>query len=206
MVGRQAQRKGDVATALQLSKMENQVDKLTKLISNLLDVSKIEAGKLEYVTETFDLVELVREVAESPKAIDETHVVAVEASEPIVLSADRDRIGQVVLNLITNAIKYSPDAERVEIRLIQEGATATVAVRDFGIGIDPRFHNHVFDRFFQVADPQERTFPGLGMGLYISREIARRHGGDITVASNKGQGSTFSLCLSSEGGVPIDAP
>jgi PAS domain S-box-containing protein len=206
MVGRQAQRKGDVATALQLSKMENQVDKLTKLISNLLDVSKIEAGKLEYVTETFDLVELVREVAESPKAIDETHVVAVEASEPIVLSADRDRIGQVILNLITNAIKYSPDAERVEIRLIQEGATATVAVRDFGIGIDPRFHNHVFDRFFQVADPQERTFPGLGMGLYISREIARRHGGDITVASNKGQGSTFSLVLPSEGGVPFDAP
>jgi signal transduction histidine kinase len=68
-------------------------------------------------------------------------------------------------------------------------------VHDYGIGIDPSFHEHLFDRFFQVADPEERTFPGLGMGLYISREIARRHGGDIRVESSKGSGSTFSLVL-----------
>ncbi len=202
MVGRQALRKGDDATVLQLSKMESQVDKLTKLIANLLDVSKIEAGKLEHQVEEFDLVELVREVAESPKAVDESHAVWVEACDPIVLTGDRDRIGQVILNLLANAIKYSPNSEKVEMRVLRDGMTATVDVHDFGIGIDPRFHNHVFDRFFQVADPEERTFPGLGLGLYISREIARRHGGDITVDSTKGNGSTFSLVLPLPGGAP----
>jgi PAS domain S-box-containing protein len=195
MVGRQAQRKGDAATALQLSKMETQVDKLTRLIANLLDVSKIEAGKLEYLVEEFDLVALVREVAESPKTIDQTHVVAVEECGPIVISGDRDRVGQIILNLITNAIKYSPNADQVDIHFSRDDVNALVAVRDFGIGIDPRFHEHVFDRFFQVGDPEERTFPGLGMGLFISREIARRHGGDILVDSSKGGGSTFSLVL-----------
>jgi PAS domain S-box-containing protein len=206
MLGRQAQRKGDTATALQLGKMESQVDKLTKLIANLLDVSKIEAGKLEYVSEDFDLVALVRELAESPKAIDQTHVVTVTECGPIVICADRDRIGQVVVNLLTNAIKYSPDADRVDVDLSCDGVTATVAVRDFGIGIDPSFHDHLFDRFFQVSDPEERTFPGLGMGLYISREIARRHGGDIRVDSVKGGGSTFSLVLPVAGRATLDSP
>lgn len=195
MLGKQSHRKGDTATALQLAKMESQVDKLTKLIANLLDVSKIEAGKLEYLSEVFDIVSLVRDIADSPKAIDQTHVVTVAACDPIMVSGDRDRIGQIIINLLTNAIKYSPDIDRVEVRLSRDDATASIAVRDFGIGIDPRFHDHVFDRFFQVADPEERTFPGLGMGLYISREIARRHGGDIRIESKKGEGSTFSLVL-----------
>lgn len=205
MIGRQARRKGDAQTALQLSKMETQVDKLTKLIANLLDVSKIEAGKLEYQMEEFDLVELVEEIAESPKAIDESHSVMVQACDSIVLSGDRDRIGQVILNLVSNAIKYSPDSTTVEVRVFCADTTATVAVRDFGIGIDPKFHGHVFDRFFQVADPEERTFPGLGMGLYISREIARRHGGDITVDSAKGEGATFSLVLPLPDAVPEES-
>jgi PAS domain S-box-containing protein len=195
MLGRQAQRKGDTATASQLAKMESQVDKLTKLIANLLDVSKIEAGKLEYVLEELDLVALVCELAESPKAIDQTHVIRVRECQPIIVSADRERIGQVIVNLLTNAIKYSPDADRIDVTVSCDGDTATVAVHDYGIGIDSRFHEHLFDRFFQVADPEERTFPGLGMGLYISREIARRHGGDIRVESSKGSGSTFSLVL-----------
>jgi PAS domain S-box-containing protein len=195
MLGRQAERRGDAATALQLAKMESQVDKLTKLIANLLDVSKIEAGKLEFLSETFDVVALVRDIADSPKAIDQTHFVAVADSDPIMVCGDRDRIGQVIVNLLTNAIKYSPDADRVEVSLSRDEATVTIAVRDFGIGIDARFHDHIFDRFFQVADPEERTFPGLGMGLYISRDIARRHGGDIRIESKKGEGSTFSLVL-----------
>jgi signal transduction histidine kinase len=195
MLGRQAERRGDTATALQLTKMESQVDKLSKLIANLLDVSKIEAGKLEYLSETFDLVALVRDIADSPKAMDQKHIVTVADCDPITVCGDRDRIGQVIVNLLTNAIKYSPDAERVEIWLSRDEGTVTVAVRDFGIGIDARFHDHIFDRFFQVADPDERTFPGLGMGLYISQDIARRHGGDIRIESKKGEGSTFSLVL-----------
>ena len=195
MVGRQAQRKGDHETALQLTKMENQVDKLTRLIANLLDVSKIDAGKLEYQWESFDVVALVGEVADSPKTLDQIHAISVATMEPIVIWGDRDRIGQVIVNLLTNAIKYSPGDERVEVNFYVDATSVTIAVRDFGIGIDARFHDHVFDRFFQVADPEERTFPGLGMGLYISREIARRHGGDLTVTSEKGQGSTFSLIL-----------
>jgi signal transduction histidine kinase len=147
------------------------------------------------VLEEFDLVALVCELAESPKVIDQTHVVRVRECEPIIVSADRERIGQVIVNLLTNAIKYSPDADRIDVRVSCESDLAKVTVRDYGIGIDPSFHGHLFDRFFQVADPEERTFPGLGMGLYISREIARRNGGDIRVESSKGSGSTFSLVL-----------
>ena len=195
MVGRRAKREGDSETALQLAKMESQVDKLTRLIANLLDVSKIEAGKLEYESDEFDVVALVCDLADSPKTLDQTHTIAVARAEPIVIRGDRDRVGQVIINLLTNAIKYSPDTDRVEVSFRVGDGTVTIGIRDYGIGIDPRFHEHVFDRFFQVADHRERTFSGLGMGLYISREIARRHGGDLTVASEKGHGSTFSLIL-----------
>jgi len=108
---------------------------------------------------------------------------------------DRDRIVQVLINLITNAIKYSPVADTVVLRVTTDANQAVVSVQDFGIGIAQQHHDKIFERFYQVTDPQDRTYPGLGIGLYICSEIMRRHRGRIWVQSSKGQGSTFYMSL-----------
>ncbi|HKV58397.1 MAG TPA: ATP-binding protein, partial [Ktedonobacteraceae bacterium] len=108
---------------------------------------------------------------------------------------DQDRLGQVFINLLTNAVKYSPRADKVVVHLSQEKQQAIVSVQDFGIGIDVSHHQKIFERFYQVTDPEERTYPGLGMGLYISSEIVERHHGRMWVESRKGNGSTFSVAL-----------
>ncbi|MFL5654772.1 MAG: sensor histidine kinase, partial [Ktedonobacteraceae bacterium] len=95
----------------------------------------------------------------------------------------------------TNAVKYSPQADKVLVHLSREQEQAIVRVQDFGIGIDEAHHQKIFERFYQVADPEERTYPGLGIGLYISNEIAERHHGRIRVQSRKGEGATFSVIL-----------
>ena len=104
---------------------------------------------------------------------------------------DRDRIGQVLINLLTNAVKYSPLADKVIVRLATNPEKAIVSVQDFGVGIAEAHHGKIFERFYQVTDPEEKTFPGLGIGLYLSCEIVRRHGGNIWVESSKGSGATF---------------
>jgi PAS domain S-box-containing protein len=204
MLARKADRRGDTDSVQSLNKMENQIDKLTRLVGDLLDVSKIEAGKLDYGSEVFDMVELVREHADLPKSADDTHVVRVVSEGPVYVDADRDRVGQIITNLLSNAVKYSHGASVVEVSITTQESCARVAVRDFGVGIDPQHQSRIFDRFYQVSDPQQRTFPGLGMGLYISREIARHHGGDITVESARDKGSVFTLTLPIAGGMPVE--
>ncbi len=200
MLGRQAVQRGDVQAAHQLERMEKQIDRLSRLVGDLLDVSKIEAGKLEYDFQTFDLADLVRECVELPQSISGRHDVMVTADDSVTISGDRERISQILINLLSNAAKYSPEADRIEVRVTRHEDVAHVAVRDFGVGIDPAFHDQIFNRFYQVADLDQRTFPGLGMGLFISREIARHHGGDIRLESRQNEGSTFVLEL------PLSAP
>ncbi|MBV9021179.1 MAG: ATP-binding protein [Ktedonobacteraceae bacterium] len=111
--------------------------------------------------------------------------------------ADKERLGQVFVNLLTNAIKYSPGADKVIVRLLRDGdqERAIVSVQDFGIGIDKTHHEKIFERFYQVTDPEEKTYPGLGIGLYISSEIVALHHGRMWVESSKGQGATFFVAL-----------
>ena len=99
------------------------------------------------------------------------------------------------INLLTNAVKYSPRADKVLVHLSRAGNQALVSVQDFGIGIDRRHHERIFERFYQVSDPEEKTYPGLGIGLYISREIVERHRGRLWVESSKGNGATFFVAL-----------
>src|SRR5581483_6461130 len=122
---------------------------------------------------------------------------SIEGSTSAHVLGDRERLGQVFLNLLTNAIKYSPGESRMIVRLSldYDGQHARVAVQDFGIGIDPVHHEKIFERFYQVTDPEEKTYPGLGIGLYISNEIVTRHQGRMWVESRKGQGSTFFVAL-----------
>ena len=188
---RRLAQRADEKTLYYLNRMDAQLNKLTNLITDLLDVSKMQTGQLTYQEEPFDLNELVSETVENLQAATPTHQLFLETSGAIQVVGDRDRIGQVLINLLTNAVKYSPLADKVIVRLATDPEKAIVSVQDFGIGIAEAHHDKIFERFYQVADPEEKTFPGLGIGLYLSCDIVRRHGGNMWVESSKGSGATF---------------
>ncbi|HEX4204699.1 MAG TPA: ATP-binding protein, partial [Ktedonobacteraceae bacterium] len=124
-----------------------------------------------------------------------SHRIVVRGTVRTSLIGDRDRLGQVFINLISNAIKYSPDAKTVEMDLNASEETVTIQVRDHGLGIPREQRDKIFDRFYRVTDPKQQAIHGLGMGLYIVAEIVKRHGGTITVDSEVGKGSTFTVTL-----------
>jgi PAS domain S-box-containing protein len=189
-------KKRDDAESLRfLASIHKQLNRLNKLINDLLDISRVQLGKLDYQEELFDLNALVQETVENLQAGTSTHQLLFEGGTAAQVYGDKDRIGQVLTNLITNAIKYSPSADRVIIGLARDANNIIVSVQDFGIGIAAKHHGQVFERFYQVTDPAEKTYPGLGIGLYISSEIIKRHHGRIWVESRKGAGSTFSFSL-----------
>lgn len=174
-----------------ISKALLQVNKLNSLISDLLDVSKIQTGKLPFTYSSFDLCEVLTEVAEMLQHSYTSHKISLHFNQqPIVLKADQQRIEQVIINLITNAIKYSPGGARVIVNAAIDNNKVTVSVQDFGIGIAPEQQENIFSRFYRV---ENISIPvsGLGIGLYISHEIISRHEGRLWVESNIGKGSTF---------------
>jgi PAS domain S-box-containing protein len=178
-----------------LARMDAQLNKLTKLITDLLDVSKILTGKVIYREEPFELDALLNETIENLQAATPTHRLRLDGTAEAQIYGDRDRIGQVLINLITNAIKYSPQADTVVIHIARDSQNAQVSVQDFGIGIGKEHQQKIFERFYQVTDPEEKTYPGLGIGLYLSYEIIRRHEGNMWVESKKGEGATFHFTL-----------
>ncbi|MFL5588422.1 MAG: PAS domain S-box protein [Ktedonobacteraceae bacterium] len=178
-----------------LARMNAQVHKLAKLINDLLDISKMQTGQLAYREEHFDVYALVQEIVENIQGTTQTHHLLLESQTQAEAFGDRDRIGQVLINLLNNAIKYSPQASTVVVRVAKDHNNALVSVQDFGIGIAKEHQQKIFERFYQVTDPEERTYPGLGIGLYISLEIVKRHGGQIWVESKKGEGTTFHFTL-----------
>ena len=184
---------GDEKELQYLARMEAQVNKLTKLINDLLDISKMQTGKLVYQGETFDLNLLVHEIVENKQETTHTHQLLLEDEIQITVFGDRDRIGQVLINLLNNAIKYSPQADQVVVRVTKDHNNAIISVKDFGIGIAKEQQQKIFERFYQVAD--EKTYPGLGIGLSISSEIIERHNGQIWVKSERGEGATFYFSL-----------
>jgi PAS domain S-box-containing protein len=178
-----------------LSRMDKQVDKLTKLIVELLDATKIENGQLKFSKEDFDFNALVLETAEEMQRTTEKHTIKVKLVDTKLICCDKDRIGQVIINLVSNAIKYSPNANEILITSSIENDTLKLCVKDYGIGIPAEKQSHVFDRFFRVSGDKQDTFPGLGLGLFISSEIIKRHNGNLTVKSIVGEGSTFCFTL-----------
>jgi signal transduction histidine kinase len=186
--------------------MDAQIDKLNGLVRSLLDVSKIQAGKLDYSMERIAVDDLVAEVVDDLRRVSTSHTVELDAQAGVEVDADRDRIRQVLTNLIMNATKFSPKADRVIVRtrLDAEAGQVTVSVQDFGIGIPRSEQSRIFDRFFQANQesgrngegaPETDTYPGLGLGLYVSSEIVARHGGRIWVDSDAGKGATFYFTL-----------
>lgn len=178
-----------------LEMANRQAKKLARLIDELLDVSRLQQGRVEMRLAEIDLGEVVLEVGERMKLLSKGHEIEtkVEGAAPIV--ADRDRIEQVFENLIGNAIKYSPESGRIEMWLHQSGANAIVSVRDQGIGIAPAEVEKIFGLFYRSPDPRADHVGGLGLGLYISREIVSRHHGRLWAERNPDGGSTFHVTL-----------
>lgn len=186
--------KGLEDTAHSLEKMEQQVERLTDLVNDLLNLSRIQAGKLAFRYDYFDLFAVVKEHVENVQASQDTHTVLLEGGIREKVWGDSDRIGQVVINLLTNAVKYSPKAKKVIVTIRKRKHDVVVNVRDFGIGISKKDRDLIFERFYQ-AGGKEKPSVGLGIGLYLSKEIIARHNGKIWVESEKGKGSTFSFSL-----------
>jgi len=195
LLHRQLAKQGITASAPAFCSMETQINTISRLVEELLDVSKIQAGRLEYRQETVDLDALLREVADTIQHTHPSHCILMRGAAQASLIGDRDRLGQVFTNLLSNAIKYSPDAETVAMDLDASQETVTIRVRDHGLGIPREQHDKIFERFYRASGSQQRAIPGLGMGLYIVAEIVKRHGGTISVDSEVGKGSTFTVTL-----------
>lgn len=180
---------------LYLKKMDNQLNKLTNLVQDLLDVSRIQAGKLIYNEEIFNVVDLVNETITDMQPTTQKHELIHMSRGDIYIEADKYRINQVLTNLISNAIKYSPNASKIIIKSRATNDIVTISVQDFGIGIPKSQQTKIFERFYRVNDNKRESFPGLGIGLYISSEIVKRHKGRMWVESEDGKGSIFYLTL-----------
>lgn len=186
--------------AVYLPRMELQINKLTRLIQDLLDVSKVQVGKLDYAEDNLDIDALVRQTVETLQQTTTTHRLSLQGTTHKMVRGDSERLEQVLTNIISNAIKYSPSADRVDVQLTSSEDTVTISVRDYGIGVPKEHQEKIFERFYRVGDDRNQLFPGLGIGLYISREIIERHAGKIWVESAEGKGSTFYVTL------PISSP
>lgn len=185
----------DPFLANSLQTIDKQVFKLTKLITDLLDVTKIETGSLEMNPEYFPLATLVKEITADIQTTSNSHQLHfVQEADPLVY-ADRDRIAQVIINLLTNAIKYSPRSKAVTISVFSREGVALISVTDSGIGISKEDLPRIFDRFYRAAGKDEKTFPGFGIGLFIVKEIVSLHRGKIWAESEKDKGSTFFVSL-----------
>jgi signal transduction histidine kinase len=178
----------DSASAKELSQMRvirSQVTRMRRLVDDLLDVSRIDRrGGVSIEPEEMDLAEEIREAAARTRREHPDRTVVVEAPEHLPVVADRDRIGQVLTNLLDNAVKYSPDGGPVTVRAATARSGMEVSVLDVGIGITPHQAEHVFERFFQADEEAGRRFGGLGLGLYITRAIVHSHGGEIAAHPN----------------------
>jgi PAS domain S-box-containing protein len=186
-------RAGDEKSAVLLGKMDAQINKLTSLITDLLDVTKIEGGQLQFNEALFSFDELVDEVVGEIQRSTHKHTLEKQGTVKKTIYGDKDRIEQVIINFLTNAIKYSPHASKIIVKRSFENDRVTLCVQDFGIGIPEEKQQHVFERFYRVSGNE--TIPGIGLGLYISAEIIRRQKGAIWIESKPGQGSTFCFSL-----------
>jgi PAS domain S-box-containing protein len=175
--------------------IDKQIAKLTKLITDLLDVTKIETGRFILNKENFVVNDLIEDILEDMRTNSPGHKIVFNQSLPISAYADKDRISQVLLNLLTNAIKYSPNADTIIVETQTTPGQLIISVKDFGIGIADIERDKIFERFYRVEGRNEKTFPGFGIGLFIVREIISYHNGKVWVESEKNKGSTFYFSL-----------
>ncbi|HEY1006398.1 MAG TPA: ATP-binding protein, partial [Sphingobacteriaceae bacterium] len=178
-----------------LAKVEIQLNKMTKMINDFLDLSRMESGRFAMNMEDFELNDLIEEVLDEVRPIINTHTVSFTRQADVFLHGDRQKIGEVIQNFLSNAAKYSPNSKLITLRVTTDVDHVSVSVTDRGIGISPDDQQRVFQRFFRSQKATLHGFSGFGIGLYISAEIIQRHGGIIGVNSEEDAGSEFYFSL-----------
>ena len=177
-----------------LALIDHETNRLAELVGDVLDTSRIESGTFSYTFSDLDIGEIVRESAAAAESSQDEVAVRADVTAPLpTLRGDRERLRQVVTNLIDNAVKYSPAGAEVNVEAFTNNGRITVAVRDRGPGILSEHKSLIFEKFGRVSG--EHAKPGTGLGLFIARSIAEAHGGTLEVASGEGQGATFTLAL-----------
>ncbi|HEY7295872.1 MAG TPA: HAMP domain-containing sensor histidine kinase, partial [Dehalococcoidia bacterium] len=188
--------------AVSLTLAEQQVDRLARLVGELLDVSRLARGRFALSPTLVALDPLVRRVVESERAAEPPHPIDLSSSgADLQIRADAGRLEQVLVNLLQNARKYSPPVSPIHVRVRGEPDAVTIAVQDYGIGVPPADQKRIFQPFHRAGNI-DRGVSGLGLGLYIAAEIVRAHGGEISLDSRPGEGSTFTVRLPLEPSPP----
>jgi len=179
-----------------LQVVDQQSERLGRLVGDLSDVGRIQQGRLQQEPADFDLAPLTRALIEQQQVTLVSHRLRLTVADaPLIVHADPHRIEQVITNLLTNAVKYSPEAGEVAVTLARQGDTAHLAVRDTGAGIPSTELPRLFGRFYRAADAAAGHAGGLGLGLFIAREIVTGSGGRLWAESEEGRGSTFHVVL-----------
>jgi PAS domain S-box-containing protein len=176
-------------------RINDQANRLTELSNDLLDISRIQTGKMRFNEEKFSIDNVITDTIEGLQDSSKDHKVEFKNEYHGEILADKYRIYQVLVNLLTNAIKYTPAGKKISVNLKKEKQNVIVSIKDNGIGIKKEQQKKIFERLYQVTDAKEKTYPGLGLGLYISKNIIDRHKGKIWVESEPGKGSTFYFSL-----------
>jgi signal transduction histidine kinase len=177
-----------------------QINQMSEMVENLLTLARADEGRAPLAVEETDLREVLGDVAETAGMLGESASIGVTTDMPAVpvrLAVDRHRVREMLLNLVTNAIKYTPQGGTVSLTLAEEADSVVFTVRDSGIGIAPGDLPHIFERFWRADPARSRTGdrPGTGLGLAITKWIAEAHGGSITVHSRPGRGTIFVVRL-----------
>jgi signal transduction histidine kinase len=198
LLDRRLRRSGDLSAREQraLQVIVEQVLRLNKMISALLDVSRLQSGQFALQLAPLDLAVIIRRVVEEVALPLDRHTISVEGGGgPLPISGDELRIYQVLQNLLQNAVKYSPSGGQITVHCRSAEGWAEVVISDEGIGIPPGDMPHLFNRFYRAANAEERSISGIGLGLYVVHEIVALHRGTIDANSLLGEGSSFTLRL-----------
>jgi PAS domain S-box-containing protein len=185
----------DAFLAGAMEKANIQVKRMSNMINGFLNISRLESAKLLIDKHEFNLDELINDIVKETALTVSSHVIKFQPCDHIVVNADQDKIGSVITNLISNAVKYSPKGKVIEVQCEIIGGKVQVSVQDEGMGLKPQDKDKVFDRYFRVESNHTQHISGFGIGLYLSAEIIHRHDGEIWVKSESGTGSTFYFSL-----------
>jgi len=192
---RYARGMGDEQSAQLVARMDTQIKKLTDLVDDFLDVTRIAGGKFQFREDYFAFDDLVEEIVQELQLLNGQQTILREGKTNKVIWGDRLRIGQVITNLVSNAMKYAPSSESILVKSRADADSVTLCIQDFGSGIPQALHDKVFDPFYRIEQTEHGVTPGLGLGLYISAEIIKRQQGRIWVESEEGIGATFCFTL-----------
>ncbi len=193
MAGKKLSKSDDTFLSGVMDKAFLQVKKMTNMINGFLNVSRLESGKIEIIKTQFDIVELLTELITEHAGLNPNQQINFATCDPVIIYADREKIGIVITNLISNAIKYSPKDSLIEIACKHKAGKVTIEVKDQGMGIKPEDQKRLFERYYRVDN--DTHIAGFGIGLYLSSEIINYHDGAIGVESELGKGSTFYFTL-----------